>query len=393
MSSGALSKSQAIDRETRTAYLVGFTGTYAQAYYRTDQISTHKCYKLLANIIWDWHWLSKLHPDRFAFPGIGDLVWVPHLYGGLGKVAPSIREPEFRLEHGLFAALSDLSSVGVYASHGLVRPVPGSAGVEVQFAKFMPSRLKQKSLVQPLERDLWEQLLSVYVQCSDEQLNALASCRTPVATVESLVVELIRWRQHMGRALRFVVEGRASDPAVAKQFQQARFCIHQFFVKAKFWSEMAKHRSAVNLLANRTEVGDLVPMQTDLADRKDRAESELAVLIGCGDDIHAMHFVCRQIDKRLHAERLDPRRLEVQLDRLAKLHGSANDIFDANTWHSLLFGGPDKDLAARGLRLIELTFQSLSMLLDRELPPQRAYYERLMGDRYPLPRDHFERGF
>ena len=394
MTFGDLSNNQLIDRETRTAYFLGALGSNAQSVFGVATLSSHKCYKLLANLIWEWHFLSKNYPRRFAFPGIGDFVWTPHLYGSLGKVAPLMREPDFPLEHGLFASLSSLTEVGTYVSYGLLEPIVVSGRVELRFAAFMPYEMKRQSLVQENERHYWDLLTTVYSRCSDDELNALASCRTPAATVESLTIQLIRWRHHMSEALRGVVGGRGATSEIMAHFQQARFCIHQFFVKREFWLKADDYAQRLTDYAQSTELGDVLPQRHDLDELQNTSRTELKTLLLHADDVHALHFVCRQVHKKVTDEERDPRRMEETLERLATFMGMIGDeLFDPPVWHSLFLGGDNKALATRALQLIDLFFARFAVVFDRTILDQTTYYHDLIRGRYLLPRTHFERGF
>jgi hypothetical protein len=198
----------------------------------------------------------------------------------------------------------------------------------------------------------------------------------------------------MSEALLGVVGGRAATKAVTAHFQQARFCMHQFFVKRDFW--LGAEQFALRLVeyARDTEVSDVVPQRVDQPELRSAAAAELGVLLSEAENTHALHFMCRQVHKKLLNEERDPKRMEEELSALATFVApEKGELFDAAVWHSLFLGGDNKALATRALRLIETFFAKFAARFGRPVLDQRPYYQELIRVRYLLPRDHFERGF
>jgi hypothetical protein len=106
----ALTERQKLTLEERTALLFNLAGVHIQKVRSSSAVgvSSRRLYKVLANCIWDCHWLSHDHPAEFPFRGVGDLVWIPHRFGALGQVIPQLEYENLTLEHGLFANVFDL---------------------------------------------------------------------------------------------------------------------------------------------------------------------------------------------------------------------------------------------------------------------------------------------
>lgn len=166
-------------------------------------------------------------------------------------------------------------------------------------------------------------------------------------------------------------------------------------MKRDFWLGISTTVDRLRGYAVGSELEGFVPQVDGAADVAAHTMTELEQLLANGEEIHAVHYVCRQIHKKLNGEQRKPRRTEEELRRLASFCGNAasDEIFDPDAWHSLTFGGNDKAFASRALRLIEVVYPRIELQIGRAIPFQRAYYEAHVGDHYPLPRDHFERGF
>src|SRR5580765_3098645 len=102
LNSGERSRPELL-RPARTAYFINAAGVTAQSLLPDPEagISTRRLFKLLANTVWEWHWLSHLYKKRFRFLGCGDLLWVPHYFGALGLVHaknyPNVARRKFNL--------------------------------------------------------------------------------------------------------------------------------------------------------------------------------------------------------------------------------------------------------------------------------------------------------
>lgn len=393
MISGGLSTSEAVAREERTALFLGLAGCVAQRRLGSSEVSSRKLYKLLANAIWDWHFLS-VHPSgRFVFPGIGDLVWVPHLFGGIGQVVPSIHRDDLELRDGLFVAIAQLSDVGLYVDHGLLGAESGAGGVEFRFAPFIPLDVRERSLVQRHEQYYWEELINLYAQFDDETLDAMASCRAPSATLYCLLAQMIRWRRHVAKALSALEEGRARDVDVDQHFERARFCTHQFFVKVEYWRNIDRYRATVSAAAVRTDFATIAPCIGDNGPQS-LVSFQLAALLDVAEAFHAIHYVCRQVQLRIRRSEVSSAKLEGELRLLgAFVARSEAELCAPEPWHALFYAGPDNELASKCLILVHSVFDRIAERIRHPIPRQKDFYRKFIELHYPLPRAHFEPGF
>ena len=167
MISGDLTNKQKLCLEERTSFLVNFTGveTKRALSIQSEGVSTRRLYKILANTIYDWHWLSYDNPNRFAFRGVGELVWIPHRFGSLGLVAPSIEyNSNIKLHYGLFANIIDLFASKEYAKWGYKEIKQVGDERHIVFAPFLNFELLEKSELN-VRNDIFGLSWSKFIAC------------------------------------------------------------------------------------------------------------------------------------------------------------------------------------------------------------------------------------
>lgn len=394
MISGGLTSDQAVNREERTALFFCAAGALIQKRLNVARVTTRKLYKILANALWDWHWLPLLN-KKFLWHGIGDLVWVPHLFGGIAQVHPSIHHNNFHLTEGLFATWSQLAEIAMYEEYGLLDVATEEGSVSLQFAPVIEFELLAKSPVETPEWFHWKELIELYVSLDDETLDAAASCRNDIAALLCIAAQMIRWRKHVVEAFSKIEEGPVDNPAINIHLTRARGCASQFEAKIGYLAERETYLGRVAAAAVGTPFAGFAPA-VNLLSKHENAGHHLDQLVKHAEVFYALHRVARLVQKRLLGEPYEADRLEKAMEQLRQfLWARASEVkklCDAVSWHALFCAGPEPELARSGLALIRAVFNKLQ-LLGREMPNQRDFYHLVMSNvQYPLPRDHFQSG-
>ena len=405
MNFGELSIKQQIGLEERTAFLINYTGVIAQQALNSveEGLSTRKLYKILANVIIDWHWLSFNYPEKFAFRGIGELVWIPHKYGSLGLVAPRIDyRTGITLHLGLFPNLLELIATRMYRYWG-VRGVKETGDERhVLFAPFLPFQALEKSRVQTHERYFWEKLVNIYAVLDDHTLDALASCRNTTSVTHSLWIQFINWKRHMGTALGMVVEediNHMSEEKKGEVFDNikiARGCIRQFFLKKKFHDEIHNYINKAKENAALTELQSYIPCIDEPSSIHTQIGPKYPIFIKLSEYISALHGVCgefrKQVAMKEGVEKPDPIKLGRNLERLKAIVQSPN-LVDPSRWFIPFLEPNEREIARLCLKLIDEVFDYFQKELDLPFHRPTQHYKDFLEQCYPLPTDHFTKGY
>lgn len=252
-------------QEERTALFINLAGVYAQQELSsTDEgISSNKLLKILANAILDWHWLSKQHPTKFQFHGIGELKWVPVRGGATSLVTPGIDYAGIKLHHGYFANPVDLFNLSLeYRKYGF-KGIIGKNNF--LFPPFIQFETLEKSLLEKHEIHYWEILIKAYAGLNDSALNALASCRNNLTSVLCIWTQFALWKRYMEIAVDILRQETIDLLDVSKKekisgrFQDAGKCIEHVFSLINYKDEVLKFRKQIEKRSENTELHFLIP--------------------------------------------------------------------------------------------------------------------------------------
>jgi hypothetical protein len=391
LSSGDRSREYALGREIRSAYFLGKAGWTAQHRAGGSFIFKHRVYKLVANLIWDWHWLAA----DYDFNGIGDLVWVPHYFGGLGMARPTIYDStDFRLEDGLFASLGQLGQCRMYAVYGF-RKMRSHEKDHVLYFEDAGYDLDRRARIDDHERHYWGKLLDIYCQMNSSELNAMATCRTAGAALLSVRAQLVRWRRHVRIALTALVEGRSQGSEIAEHFERAQGCASEFLEKQRIWDGIGPVIArAQSLAAGITDLRDRVPAVADV-ELYGHAAAKLQDLRAFNDIVGAVHFLVMQVAALARAERAETEGIETKLRIIAAdIPELPSNLCDASGWITdSLSPNAARNVAERCRDLAEAVLDAISESTGVAIPRKKDFHMSLVGDHYPLPRESFKPGF
>lgn len=397
MNSGDLSREYALGREIRSAYYLGKAGWTLQQRSRQKFVYSRSLYKLLANLIWDWHRLSANEVNDFRpypFHGIGDLVWVPHLFGGLGMAQPTLYDAssnEFRLQDGLFASLAQLGQCKMYRLYGFNDMKPDAQGrMRLYFADAGYS-LDRKARVDDAERHYWAKLLDIYCELTVDDLNALATCRTAGATLLSLRAQLVRWHKNVTKALTSFSEGDATDKVISAYRKSSLECADQFNEKLKLWANIGRARQSAIDAASNTELRGLVPAIADVP-AFGGADAKVSVLRRYADCVAALQYLFLQVDALWRGETVSTDAVETKLRIVDSAVGTSN-LCEPSAWNSLFLAKETRRVASLCRSLADAAIAEIASAAEITIPRQKEFYEAVAGPDYPLPREHFLPGF
>lgn len=385
----------------RAAFFATLTGVCAQRARREARARAGKhddvvsgvrprlLYKLLANALWDWHWLSKVSPSRFKFYGVGDLVWLPHFFGAVGQVAPKEKFPTIDLRYGLFA------DPGIFFAKSRVYQLFGFKGViekdekrYLVFPDYIDDQLARKFDIQPYEERYWEVVVNAYLRASDMERDALSSCRTPDATLHSLVVQLLRWRDATRSWLRIL--GRSKDRTTIPigSVNDAKAAVKQLFLKSGYWRDMPSYVDTLREYAAHDRLENDIPR---IDERSSSAQSRLRVdrINAWSSAFAAAHDLLLESVEILERD-YDPLIVDRSTEVIARIvPATPTDIVNPTSWYRWLQDHEFDKLVAASLSIIKALFDALEQKIDLRLSTPGDYYRALLTTDYPLPRRHF----
>lgn len=402
MSFGDLTDQEKLSLEQRTAAFFNLAGIRAQEVLGCVNagLSTRKIYKILANAIQDWTWLSFSSPEEFKFHGIGGLIWVPHRFGALGLVQPHIQYT-IRFNYGLFPNVIDLVGADEYAKYGCVAREEGEVR-KIQFAPFLAYGVLQKLPVKPHEQHYWGKIVEVYSKLDDETLDAMASCRSRTTGAHSLWIQFVHWKREMGIALDRL---RQEDPKNLEEekktelrthIEAALACIRNTGVKAAFRLNLNEHVQKTKTAAANTELAKVVPCLNDL-DKMSFLNFDTFVKLF--NHLGAVNGICQECLKQTGlisgTEEADLDVIQQRLGDLGRLHLQNASLIDERRWFTLLrpVKEKNKELASLCLQLITEVYKVFEKELGLPIHRPTEHYSEFLRSRYPLPTEHFLTGF
>jgi hypothetical protein len=402
VNSGELTKKQIVLMEERTSFFINLAGIHIQKTLHLEDsgVPTRKLYKVLANALSDWHWLSYQYPKRFQFAGAGWLTWVPHRFGALGFVASNMQYgPQIHLNCGLFPNMIDLFNSGIYAKYGFRGVRKEGDERRLLFAPFIRYDMLKKSGSGQHEQHFWPQLIEIYAKLDDKTLDALASCRTGTTTTHSLWIQLVSWKRHMGRVLDTLQQSGSSltpqqRQTVGANFEEARTCVKQFFVKIGYWNDIDRFVSKAREEAAKTELNDLVPSLNEIRNLSSLIGSKNAVLENQFKFVESLHGLCGEIRKLIDdpaTYQPDTDTLERTLDNLRPIL-ALDELLQLRRWLLLLMQQNVHDLARLCNDLVNAVFNVFEEELSLPILRLTPHYKAFLASYYPLPKDHFTKG-
>jgi len=400
--SGDLTNKERIILEERTAFLVNLAGFVIQEQMSAADmgISTRKLYKVLANVVIDWHWLSYNHPDRFRFNGVGEIVWIPHKFGALGQITPSVEYKDVQLYYGLFPNFVRLFESRVYSKYG-VRGIKSIGNqTYILFPTYIDYPAKRKSRVEPQEQHYWERLVKVYSALDDTSLDALASCRTETFGTHSLWMQFVLWKRYMGFAIDYLRQENGYSlqedlkNKLTNYIDTARACIGQIFVKIDHVNHLDEHIIKAQQTSFSREFSSLIPCRDEL---HSDISGKLAGFVECSHILEALHDICREYQILLGLDNKqkmpDFTVLENRLDYIEKHTSVKSTLVNNGRWHSLFLDiGSRKEIANLIWELSEGVFKYFEDKLGVPFERPSGHYKAFLEKYYPLPIEHFIRG-
>ena len=362
-----------------------------------DGILARKFYKILANVIIDWHWLPY-KVEKFQLNGIGYLVWIPNRFGGLGQINPAIEYEQIELHFGVFANMAELFSLKPYNTYGYRDTVVRHGQRYFLFPTFIGLDVLNNSGVEGQEIFYWKELVKIYSKMDDQTLDALASSRNRTLTVHSLWTLFVLWERHMGKAINAL---RRRHPASLDELKKkellinienARNCIREIYSIIKYHRNIEDHLEKGREYAINSELFPLIPCVDEL---NSEIPNKLDIFIVLADVLESLHDVCRefqiQLDLGEPQEVRSRSTLEKKLRHLAEnLELESDDLVNPEHWHLLfLQDGARKETARLVLKLIKTTFNVFEKKLHLSLGRITGHYEGFLINNYPLPNDHF----
>jgi hypothetical protein len=382
-------KSDNVRIEEKTALLFSLAGVAIQQARRTDSVSSRRLFKVLANCVWDWSWIPIASKQQFLVSEVADLVWVPHRFGALGLVKPTIKYLGIPLQYGLFAHPAQLIGCGVYAKYNIASFSDPQGRPRVRFPAFISFEQQKHAGVNDIDLHFWPQLAGFYGALEDETLDALASCRTETAVVHSLWAQIVLWREDVSVMAR-ILQDFPPDTRTPLQKSdlneatlQATAAASQFGKKATYWRRRDEVLSKVHAHAPHFELGTYVPTIT--ANPKCQFAPKIKAFLALEPTIGAANLLvqglCAQLG--LHDKLVDIKRAE---EAVEVLNANRPDKLSFQTVAALWFDRSDADVGEFIEQLLATTTQQLEVAVDVPIAEARRHYKEHVNDRYPLPR-------
>lgn len=405
MNFGEPTDSQKLSLEQRSSAFFNLAGVRAQEVLNcsNEGISTRKIYKILANAIQDWHWLSFKDKEQFQFNGIGGLIWIPHRFGSLGLIRPFIQY-NVTFRQGLFPDIPALVSTDEYAKYGC-RAIRKGEHNRIVFAPDLSFEMLQKIPLEIQERHFWDKIVGIYARLDDDTLDALASCRNNVTSAHSLWIQFVHWQREMGKAFDLLREKDLNSmeedekKRTRNHIAGARACIHHIKVKIGYRTNIARFVDIVKDSITNPNLESYLPC-LDAPDQKSYPSNlDFNNFVAVFEYLEALHEVCweslMQGDIYERGEKADLEKLEQCLIKLSSLSDISNTLIDPKRWFTLLLPPKEKnkEIASLCLKLIKAVFGKFQYKLKVSFLYPTEHYNEFLTNYYPLPYNHFLPGF
>lgn len=401
MNYGDLTSKEKLILEERTAFLVILAGVVVQESLPDGEgVAIHRLYKILSNAIIDWHWLSYLHPEKFNFNGIGELVWIPHKLGALGQIVPSIEYVSIKLHFSLFPNFVELFKSTIYNKYGIKEIKSINNQTHIYFPRYVDYKTRCKSKVEDNEQHYWERLVKIYAALDYSTLDAMASCRTKTLATHNLWVLFVLWKRYMGFAIDKLRQENGLSLSDAKKkkliddINTARECIKQQFILIDYSNNLINFTNAVKQTSSKTEFGTFIPLLEDIAPS---FSDKFDTFVKFAYVLESLHDICREfqiwlgLDSCQHKPDLNT--LENKLDYIGRHLPIDNSFIETKNWHSrFLHTGTRKEIADSIFGLIVEVFRLFEEALELRFERPSGHYTNFLKNHYPLPNNHFIRG-
>jgi len=338
--------------------------------------------------VWDWSLLPGVSSEQLKVSDPGDLVWVPHRFGSLGLIQPSINYLNVRRAFGRFAHLSDLLSIGIYGKYG-VRMTPSPNGRnQLIFPKFLSFAQLTHSRVGEIDWHLWPVLAEIYAALDDWSIDTMASCRNITAATLTLWTQLVFWRNDLIAACSILQEAPEEKRTIEERrnlqsaIAGANAAVSHFAKKMRYWEDRDRVISEVKQVAASTELGAYVPATETHG--LPFPESPLKALFGLRDLLDATHSIVHGLftQHRLTSVPVDPTAAQAALILIRERTGSQDWQF--RELATLWFGTETTVVA----EYVESLVTTVTSVMEREtglpISDQRAHYKSVMERYYPL---------
>lgn len=398
MSFGSLTEVDKLRLQERTSLFINSAGTAIQRATSAGDtgVSTMKLYKVLANAIWDWHWLAHSSTSTSAILGVGDLKWVPHRFGPLGQVAPQLKYPHIALRHGYFATFPELFQSKLYTQFGFREARMVGAETYFLFSKqpITLQRVKKQALTVE-EWHYWEQIVECYARQSTETLNAMASSRNGTTVLHSLWFQYVVWKRNAGvlmASLRDQEVGTIKN--IPELISSASASIGQLRLKSSHFEDRERYIALIREGASYTEFFGKVPFLEEDVRWAGLLTEKVAKLRDLIPALEALHELLITLCGRVGILSLktEPASVELTIERLIKTLPPMASKVEVNAWNSIWLRRNVKQIGAEVLILINLAYAAMSESLGLEFGRVGDHYRYFFGN-YPLPIERFAQGY
>ena len=398
MTSGDLTDIAKLRLQERTSLFINSAGTQIQRRENcaATGVSTKRLYKVIANAIWDWHWLAHGILPNSSINGIGDLVWVPHRFGALGLVVPKITYRHVVLWHGHFANYLELFAGKTYSQHGFrgIRQERGERFLLFSQQTMDLERMKKQALTSD-EWTYWRELIDCYAGQTTETLNACASCRNQTSTLHNLWIQYVVWKHNMStvaRTLRELAVAQRS-PFIEERILHARFAIKQVAAKIEYYDNRQLYLARIKEASSFTEFAAAVPVTSEGLHWEASSEEALTKLIALAPTLEALHDLAEVLCNRLglcSGGASGPVDMEDALGRLSTLQATAD--LRPSVWDPIWLRANAREAGARMASLFDDVFTAIGLQTGLQFAKLGDHYGEYLKA-YPLPVEGFTSGF
>lgn len=397
-----LTSKERFSLEERTACLVNFTGVCSQEVLKADTtgVPKRKFYKILANVILDWNWLSSSNPKKFNFSGVGALVWIPNRFGGIGQILSHIEYTEIKKVFGLFPDMIELfGGLSQYSKFG------GRFDSENQnfhFPACIPYDKIIKSSIKGQEQHFWKIITESYAPLDDPTLDALASCRNTSISAHVLWTQFVFWKRFTGKALDILRQEEIESLSVV-ELNKLKQYIDSANKSISYINRVLNLRSNIesyiNYLRNSSKNNELygiIPCTNNL--KNDLLAEKYNGFIVAFPILKALQDICNEywshiglLSQRVNA---NLETIENRLDQIKTHHKVSNIAINSTEWCAwFLSNDSNKNISQSILTLIENTYSKFEISLGIQFLRRTDHYRNFINNYYPLPVKHFIRGY
>jgi hypothetical protein len=376
----------ALTSTARTAFYFCFTVNILQARNKAPKVRYQEVAQILPNVLWDWHFLSSADPETFKFNGCGDLVWLPTI----GTPSVWLRPKGYcsvPLSYECVVPVHAVFDSREYQALQLLATPAGDNDFDLS-VPHIGRRERRARNIEDAEYDYWEQLVQLYGGGWEEnELDALATCRSRRGSFASLATAVMHWRWSMTGWLDGIAVGDRRPEVFDRYWLAATAAERVSTLRLR----MESVPEVIQLLRSRF-VGEetlrgLVPVGPADDDETNRLLETLHQWCG---SIVAVNRICKELHTSLKAGSIEDDTVVAALLQLSIALPRHRTKLAASEWLSDFMNLQPNRLAKRCLKIIDELFGAMSVGIDVSLnSTPSAFYGKLLGELYPLPREHF----